>query len=132
MGFVVGAAANKELEKAKTNKAEAIQIAEQLDTTSLQCETIRRRIYMYYNLLARLDSKFVPLVYRMEDIIKNEGTDYKKYSLDSKKVIASCASVAISIKGVLDTPILTDDGLLTGESESVIVNSQKQLNGEKQ
>ena len=127
MGFVAGAAANKELEKAKTNKAEAIQIAEQLDTASLQCETIRRRTYMYYNLLARLDSKFVPLIYRMEDIVKNEGEDYRQYSTDSKKAIASCASVAVSIKGVLDTPLLTDDGLLTGESETVITNKWKEL-----
>lgn len=43
MGFVAGHAAKKELEKARTNKAEAQQVAAQLDTASLQCETIRRR-----------------------------------------------------------------------------------------
>ena len=129
MGFIAGAAANKELEKAKTNKQEAIQVAEQLDAASLQCETIRRRTYMFYNLLARLDSKFVPLIYKMEDIINAEGDDYRAYSAESKKVIASCASVAVSIKTVLDTPLLTDDGLLTRESETVITSTSKQLEG---
>ena len=116
MGFVAGGVAKKNLEKAYTNQAEAIKIAEELDTASLQCETIRRRTYMFYNLLARLDSYFVPLIFKMQDIVKTEGDDYSMYSPKSKKAIASCASVAVSIKSVLDTPILTDDGLLTEES----------------
>jgi len=122
MGFVAGHAAKKDLEKAYTNKAEALQIASQLNTASLQCETIRRRTYMFYNLLARLDTYFLPMIYKMEDIFQAEGDDYKQYSAESRKVIASCASTAVSIKSVLDTPILTDDGLLTDESEATATN----------
>ena len=77
---------------------------------------------MFYNLLARLDAYFLPLIYKMEDIFENEGDDYKKYVPESKKVIASCASVAVSVKSVLDTPLLTDDGLLTEESEGTAYN----------
>ena len=117
MGLVAGGVARKNLDKAYTNRAEAIQIATQLNAAGLQCEAIRRRTYMFYNLLARLDTYFLPLIYRMEDIIASEGEDYRVYSTDSKKVIASCASVAVSVKSVLDTPLLTDDGLLTEESE---------------
>lgn len=51
-----------------------------------------------------------------------EGDDYRAYRSDSKKVIASCASVAVSVKSVLDTPLLTDDGLLTDESEKSATN----------
>ena len=125
LGFVAGAAAKKGLEKAQTNQAEAMQIAAELDAGSLQCETIRRRTYMFYNLLARLDSYFLPLIYKMEDILKVEGDDYKDYNPDSKKVIASCASLAVTIKSVLDTPLLTDDGLLTEESADTV----KQVGG---
>ncbi len=116
MGLVAGAAATKNLEKAKTNQMEAIQIAEELSVASKQCAAIRRRTYMFYNLLARLDSYFLPLIYKMEDIIEKEGEDYSQFGTDSKKCIASCASFAVSIKGVLDTPILTDEGNLTDES----------------
>ena len=128
MGLVAGNAAKKNLEKAYTNKAEAIQIASRLNVAGLQCETIRRRTYMFYNLLARLDTYFLPLIYKMEDIVVNEGEDYRAYSTDSKKVIASCASVAVSVKTVLDTPLLTDDGLLTDESESTATNIEGFLN----
>ncbi len=128
MGFVAGAAAKKSLEQAKTNQLEAIQLAEQLDTAAKQCEAIRRRTYMFHNLLARLDSYFLPFVYKMEDIVKNEGDDYSKYSTDSKKCISSCVSIAISIKGVLDTQILTDDGLLTDESQNRVVDTEEFIN----
>lgn len=78
--------------------------------------------YVFYNLLARLDTYFMPLIYKMSDIVQAEGDDYSKYNADSKKVIASCASVAVSIKSVLDTPLLTDDGLLTEASEGTATN----------
>ena len=131
MGIVAGSAARKNLEKAYTNRAEAIQIASQLNVAGLQCETIRRRTYMFYNLLARLDTYFLPLIYKMEDIISAEGDDYKLYSAESKKVIASCASVAVSVKSVLDTPLLTDDGLLTDESERTATSIEGFLNNMK-
>ena len=127
IGFVVDAAAKKKLDQAIANKAEATRITEELNTGSLQCEAIRRRTYMFYNLLARLDARFLPLIYKMEDIIKNEGDDYCFYSEESKKIIASCASVAATIKAILDTPLLTDDGLLTGESEQTISFVQGKL-----
>ena len=120
VGLVAGKAAKKNLDQAYTNQAEAIQIAEQLNTASLQCEAIRRRTYMFYNLLARLDAYFLPMLYKMEDIVNTEGTDYRAYSKESKKVIASCVSTAVTIKTILDTPLLTDEGLLTEESEKTI------------
>ena len=77
---------------------------------------------MFYNLLARLDTYFLPLIYKMEEIVEKEGDDYRYYDAESKKTIASCASVAVSVKSVLDTPLLTDDGLLTDDSEGTASN----------
>ena len=120
VGYIAGHAAKKNLEKAYTNKGEALRIAEELSAGALQCEAIRRRTYMFYNLLARLDACFLPLIYKMEDILKEEGLDYRQYKPESKKIIASCTSIAVTIKSVLDTPILTEDGVLTKESETII------------
>ena len=120
MGLINGAKAQEKLNVALENKAEADEIAEALKTASFQCSAIRRRTYMFYQLLARLDAYFLPLIWKMQDIVKNEGTDYRTYKPESKKVIASAASVACSVKAVLDTPILTEDGDLTPESEQII------------
>lgn len=128
VGVVAGAAAKKNLEAAYTNRAEAIRIAEELNVGALQCEAIRRRTYMFYNLLARLDASFLPLIYRMEDILKEEGEDYSRYSQKSKEEIASCVSIALTIKSVLDTPLLTDDGVLTDASEKIIDSAGQKCN----
>ncbi len=42
--------------------------------------------------------------------------------------IASCVSIAVSIKSVLDTQLLTDDGILTDESAGVVVDTEEFVN----
>ena len=122
MGAFAGKAAEKKLDQAYENQAEAEKVAAELDAGSLQCASIRRRTYVIYNLLARLDSYVMPLVYQMEDIVKAEGDDYRDYKSESKKVIAQAASVAGSIKAVLDTPLLNEAGELTEASAKIVEN----------
>lgn len=117
MGLITGAKAEEKVEKALENKAQADEIVEALSAATFQCIAIRKRVYMFYSLLAHLDSYFLPQVWNMEEIINNEGTDYRQYSKESKKAIAVAASTACSIKAVLDTPILTEEGNITEESE---------------
>ncbi|MGN0639321.1 MAG: hypothetical protein ACI4JT_00050 [Oscillospiraceae bacterium] len=127
MGLIAGAAAKKNLDKAYTNQAEAIELAEQLDTASVQCDAIRRRTNMFYTLLASLDSYFLPMIYKMEDILKSEGDDYSKYSVESKQIIAACAGTAVSIKTVLDTPLLSEDGVLTESSKEIVEATERAI-----
>ncbi len=42
---------------------------------------------MFYNLLARLVTYFLPMIYKMENIFQAEGDDYKQYSADSRKLL---------------------------------------------
>lgn len=120
MGIIVGSKAGKNLENARSNAYQTNEICEELENGSVECISIRRRCYMFYNLLARLDSYLVPLTFAMEDIIKTEGVDYSRYSIQSKKTVASAAATVSSIKAVLDTPILTDSGALTEESDELL------------
>lgn len=75
---------------------------------------------MFYNLLAHMDSFFLPQVWEMQDIVEKEGTDYRAYKPESKKCIAQAASTACTIKAILDTPILTEEGELTEASEKMV------------
>ncbi len=119
MGIITGAKAGKNLENAKANAAKTNEICEQFENGALQCIAIRRRTNMFYNLLTRLDAYLMPLVYDMENIIRNEGTDYSVFSAESKKIIACAASAAVTVKTVIDTPILSADGSLTEACEKV-------------
>lgn len=123
MGVIIGAKGGKNLEEAKTQSAEASKYCEQMMAGADQCVAIRRRSYMFHALLARLDAKFLPSILEMDNIIKTEGTDYSQFRQESKKTIAAAASTAASIKAVLDTPLLAEDGSLTLESEKLMKNS---------
>ena len=83
------------------------------------CKGIRRRAAMFDRLLLRLGALFDPLVYDLEHIIATSGTDYNLYTLPQKQTVAAALSLAGAIKAVLDTPILTEDGQITPESEQV-------------
>jgi hypothetical protein len=119
MGFVIGAKASANLDKAYSNLAEAGKIAEEMKTAVVVCNAIRRRSYLFERLLIRLDALFAPLVFQMENIIKEKGDDYKNFDKTEQHTIAAAASTAGAIKAVLDTPILTEDGNLTEQSEAV-------------
>ena len=75
---------------------------------------------MFYNLLAHMDSYFLPQIWKMQDIIASEGTDYRAYTTESKKAVATAAATACTIKSILDTPILTEQGELTESSQKLI------------
>lgn len=125
MGIIVGAKAGKNLENAYANQAKTAEICEEYNAGADQCIAIRRRTYMFYSLLARLDSYLTPLLYKMDEVIKREGTDYSQYSVESKRIIANTVSVAVSVKAVLDTAILSEDGSLVEESLSVAQGVEK-------
>lgn len=119
MGLVVGAKTDEKLDKALENKAQADEIAASLNTASVQCSAIRRRTNMFYNLLAHEDTYMLPLVWKMEEIYNAEGNDYSKYKPESQKIIAEAAQTVMTIKAILDTPILTQEGELTEESDKI-------------
>lgn len=119
MGLITGSKMDEKLDKALANKAQSEEIVEAFDTASFQCSAIRRRTYMFYNLLSHLDAYFLPLVWKMEDIVNKEGVDYSMFSEDSKKTVMEAAASACSIKAIIDTPILTQDGILTEASEKI-------------
>ncbi len=120
MGLITGAKAGKSLENAYANEAKAEEVCEELKNASVQCIAIRRRSYMFYSLLAKMDSYLYPLNQKMKKIINDEGIDYSKYSVDSKKSIAALVSTVATIKSVLDTSILKEDGGVTEESEKLL------------
>ena len=120
MGMITGAKSQEKLENALANKAQADELVESLNAASYQCSAIRRRTYMFYNLLAHMDSYFLPQIWKMQDIVATEGTDYRAYKPESKKCIAAAASTACTIKAILDTPILTQEGELTEASGKMI------------
>lgn len=116
MGFIVGAKASKAKDEALANYAQAQKISSELNLAVVLCNAISRRANMFSSLLNELDLRFGPIITAMKDIIADYGTDYRKYPKEAKQTIAAAATMAGTIKAVIDTPILTEDGNLTEES----------------
>lgn len=117
LGFVMDASAQKNLEKALSNKAEAKVLAEQLKVTETLCDGIAKRANMFNILLRKLDSIFLTFISQLEYIVSARGTDYAKFDEAEQNKVAMAMSIAGAVKTVLDTPMLTKDGGLTDESE---------------
>lgn len=119
MGGIANSRAQANLDRAHSNRAQAREVAEELDTAGTLCDGIKKRSDLFTNLLKRLDSVFVPLVDQMEEIIVARGVNWGKFRKTEKETIAACASLAQAIKTVLDTPILSKEGKLTRKSQLV-------------
>lgn len=125
LGFVVGAKASANKDRAYSNLAEAKKYEEEIEAACVLCRGIRRRARMFERLLLRLDALFKPLICSMEETIATSGTDYSKYTLEQKQGVAAAMSIAGAIKAALDTPILTEDGNLTDESKQIASSLKK-------
>ncbi len=129
MGFVVGAKASANRDRAYTNLAKAREFREEMDTAAVMCSGIRKRANMFNRFLISLNTIFEPIIYNMSQIIKNKGTDFRTFTAEEKSEIARGMAIAGAIKTILDTPILTDSGDLTEESEKVVALIQNKING---
>lgn len=127
LGVIMDAKASKNLEAAYSNLAKANEFEEEMKTAVDLCNGIRRLSAMFNRFLIRIQTFFDPLVYEMSEIINQRGTDFREFSDDEKKVVASAMSMAGAIKAVLDTPILDEDGNLTRESGMIIEETQKKV-----
>lgn len=126
-GLVVGAKARAHRDKAYSNLCDARAFKEDANNVRVACNAIRMRANLFENLLIKLDSYFEPALYEFRRIVNTTGTDYSKYSMEERKTVAASLSLVSAIKAVIDTPILSEDGALTKESEQTVDEMQKKI-----
>lgn len=126
-GLVASSKASAKKDEAYANLAQAKTYREEMNTVKTLCFGMEKRADMFSKLLTNLDEIFKPLIEEMYDVLIDNGADYSKYSIEAKKHIAEIVAVAVAIKSILDTPILTEDGKLTTESEEVANNIREFL-----
>jgi len=116
IGLVSDSKASAKLDTAKANLAEAKTIAEGLKNMEIMAYAISRRAQMFNRLLMKLDSYLAPLIYEMENIIATKGGDFSKFDENEQETIAKAVSLVKSVKTILDTPIIDDNGGVTEQS----------------
>jgi hypothetical protein len=117
LGIFMDAKAGKNKEEAYSRLAEARKYKEEYGFATSLCDNIKKRSDMYIELVASTDEYGRKSIDDMERVVEAYGYDHKRYNKDSKVTIRRSMEFAGAIKRIIDTPILTEDGKLTTESE---------------
>lgn len=126
-GISASMKADENLEKAQTMYAEAECASEKMKTSELLCNAISDRADMFQNVLFNLNGMFSYCTALLDGVtnkkrgfFKNKIVDARNFSEDELKLVAITRALAGAVKAVIDTPILTTDGAVSDESETVL------------
>lgn len=133
-GISASMKADENLEKARTMYAEAEAASEKMETSKALCKAIADRADMYDNLLDELNGMFAYCTGMLDGVIqkkmgvfKNKTVDARTFTEEELKLVAVTRSLAGAVKAVIDTPILTAEGVVSSESEVVYEDTTKRL-----
>lgn len=130
MGYSMSSKAEANLDIAYSNLSEAKKIKEQAQQVVENCGFIKDRANMFRRLLLTIeDEYFNPMLERLEELIDKRGVDFAGYNRQEREIVAVNCAVAQAVKAILDTPLLTEDGELTKESEAAIRKAKEKIAG---
>lgn len=127
IGTIMGVKANQNLINAYSNLSKVREAEIEVNDLVATCNEIANRANLITSALDKLNIIVVPKINNLSRIIKEEGTDYSKYSATAHQEITTLLSLIKVIKTILDTAILTDEGALTEESRSVLEAANQTL-----
>lgn len=119
-GFILSNKADEELSKAMTYWEEARTFEAKCDNICSLLSAIQTRAGQIIDVLLRLDCRFSTKIENMKNVIEENGTDWNVYSVEQKKCIGEAAMVAKTLKAIMDTPLLHEDGTLNESSRSCL------------
>lgn len=127
-GFMLGSKAETALNDARANRDKARKYEQEIKNLCSTLNAIKARANQIYNLLDDLNEKFSPAISKLNDVIEFVGDDYRSYSPKAKDAVMLAAQLAKTIKIVLDTSLLKEDGTLNDyETKKAIEKGQATL-----
>lgn len=133
-GISASMKAEENLEKANTMYAEALAAIEKMKVSETLCDAITDKAEMFNNLLHELDEMFSECSSLLAGLIKKkEGKIFKKklnskdFSEEDLKLIAMTRALAGAVKAVIDTPILSNEGTISYQSEDLYNSTNSKL-----
>lgn len=118
--FLMYSKAEEALSKAKTYRRKARQFEAECENACSLLAAIQQRADQIIGVLDRLDRMLVRGNGRLVHIIAQKGEDWNAFSKEDKKVVASVAMTAKTLKVIMDTPLLHEDGSLAEESQKIM------------
>ena len=102
------------MNNAYSNLAEAKKIAAEIELAESELQIVIKNAMQVRHILHTLNRLLVEGNARMK-IIAKVKTNWKEYTVEEKNIVAAAVKSAQLVKAVIDTPLLSEDGLLTKE-----------------
>ncbi len=126
-GSIFASQAKKKFNDAESEYLRAQTLNEQVLSTCIVLNGIMVRASQLNGILQILNQFFVCAVNNMCDIINTSGEDYSKYSDEERKSIYACVQLAITIKAIIDTSLLNEEGELEEKSMESLMRGQEYI-----
>ena len=126
-GSLFASQARKALNDAKSNKEKAELFAEDGEMVKLVLESILVRASQLNGILNILNQYFLKSLNRMKLIMHEKGTDWKQYNTEEQHQIYLAVQLAQTIKVILDTKLLDEEGQLQEQSFQALDTGKKYL-----
>lgn len=104
---------------AYANHDKAELAVEQMKSAGVLTDGIRQRFNEINSVILKLDNVFSPMLTSLEVLVESNN-DYSSYADKDKVGVMMAASLAKTLKNLIEAPIIDKDGLLTSESRNAI------------
>lgn len=125
-GLSASIKADENFEKAQSMYAEATAAAEKMKISETLCVAIANRSNMFNDLLLELDVMFSECASMLEAVVQKKSGFFgrkkikaEKFTEEELKLIAVTRALAGAVKSIIDTPILSDNGTTSVDSEDI-------------
>lgn len=110
--------AGAQLRSSRVVYSQAENLAAVLDGVIASCNKVS-------DLLPRLNRLFMQAISYSDELIAAKGMDRAAYTENDRKAFCSCINLAVTLKKIIDAPVLTDEGKVTQETtEALAIGSQ--------
>lgn len=116
-GHIVGNKGEEALNNARSNKEQARSIHDQANLMVDKLQAIEQVTKLANETLSKVNARLRRSVNDLQNVIENQGEDYRSYPQEDREVVFRSVKFAQLIKAMIDTPILDQDGNLVLSTE---------------
>jgi len=119
-GMILAAKARESLANARENLSEAKVAVQEMKQASSVLNAIENVADEFSNVIKSLSKKMIFSLSKLTYVVEQFGLDYKKYDKYQKQVVYEAWTFAETMKLLLETPLLNQQGSLSGHYQKAL------------
>lgn len=128
-GVIVNAQAQKALEQAKGNLAQARKTKAETDTVVAKLAGVTRQAERYITLTDQVAKFFRPQLEGLVELVRTRGTDYRTYTAEEQNLVVATVSTYQMLRVLVEVNILAEKGLCVTQKSKKVLTMVKQWLG---